>query len=131
VLSGLVKERVGAVIVQANVPAPAPQIARSALPHRLPSISLLRQFPESGGLMSYGASLDDIWHRAAGYVDKILKGATPADLPVAQPTTFELVIDRKTAKALGPVIPQSPLLRADQVIEQALRPDGNPAGVAL
>jgi ABC-type uncharacterized transport system substrate-binding protein len=116
-LSGMTKARVGAVIVPANLPIPAHQIAQSAQRHRLPSISLLSQFPESGGLMSYGASLIDIRRRSVGYVDKILKGAKPADLPVERPTTFELVINLKTAKALGLTIPPSLLLRADQVIQ--------------
>ncbi len=116
-LSGMTKARIGAVIVPANLPVPVHQIAESAQRHRLPSISLLSQFPESGGLMYYGASLIDIRRRAVGYVDKILKGAKPADLPVEQPTTFEFVINRKTARTLGLSLPPSLLLRADRVIE--------------
>jgi putative ABC transport system substrate-binding protein len=93
------------------------QIADLALRHRLPTTYPWRQGPEAGGLLSYGRSLQAAWHRAAVYVDKILKGANPADLPVEQPTTFELVINLKTAKALGLTIPPSLLQRADQVIE--------------
>jgi putative ABC transport system substrate-binding protein len=113
----MTKERVGALIVQGNLPVSSRQTAQLALRHRLPSISLLTQFAESGGLMSYGATLSDIQRRAASYVDKILKGAKPADLPVERPTKFELVINLKTAKALGLRIPPSLLQRADQVID--------------
>jgi putative ABC transport system substrate-binding protein len=91
------------------------QIVDYATRQHLPMIAELRQFAEAGALMSYGASLADLFRRAAGHVDKILKGAKPADLPVEQPTKFELVINLKTAKALGLTIPQTLLLRADEV----------------
>jgi putative ABC transport system substrate-binding protein len=93
------------------------QLGSAALHHRLPTIFANKTYLENGGLMSYGPDIIDVWRRAATYVDKILKGAKPADLPVEQPTTYELVINLKTAKALGLTIPPSLLLRADQVIE--------------
>ena len=92
-------------------------IADAALSQRLPSISYARWFPESGGLMSYWSNQDDIARRASGHVDKILRGANPAELPVEQPTKFQLIINLKTAKALGVKIPPSLAQRADQVIE--------------
>ena len=93
------------------------RIAELAARSRLPALYLFRENVEAGGLMSYGPSQPDIFRRAAGYVDKILKGAKRADLPVEQPTKFELVINLKTAKALGLRIPQSVLIRADEVIQ--------------
>jgi putative ABC transport system substrate-binding protein len=92
-------------------------IADFALRNRLPSIYDERLFVDAGGLMSYAPSFTDSFRRAATYVDKILKGAKPADLPVEQPTKFELVINARTAKILGLTIPQSVLLRADEIIQ--------------
>ena len=93
------------------------RLAQLAAKSRLPAMWGLREHVEAGGLMTYATDLHDLARRAATFVDKILKGAKPADLPVEQPTKFELVINLKTAKTLGLTIPPSLLLRADQVIE--------------
>jgi putative ABC transport system substrate-binding protein len=92
-------------------------LAELALKHHIATMFLLKEHVEVGGLMAYGPSFPDLFRRAAYYVDKILRGAKPADLPVEQPTKFELTINLKTAKALGLTIPPSLLARADQVIE--------------
>ncbi len=94
----------------------APRVTALAANHHLPAIYLFRQFA-NGGLISYGPDIADLFRRAGGYVDKILKGTKPADLPVEQPTKFELVINMKTAKELGLTVPPSLLVRADEVIE--------------
>jgi len=88
-----------------------------AAAHRMPAIYTFRDFVEAGGLMSYGVSLPDLYRRAAGYADKILKGATPRDLPVEPPTKAELVVNRATAKALGLDLPEGFRTLADEVIE--------------
>ena len=117
--AGMAREKIGALIVsftplfnqQRN------QIAELAAKHRLPTVTGDRGFVEAGCLMSYGASLTDDFHRLATYVDKIFKGAKPSDLPVEQPTRFELVINEKTAKLLGLKVTPELLLQADKVIE--------------
>ena len=96
---------------------PRHRAAELALQHRLPAVSPSRAFAEEGGLLAYAARLADQYRQAAVYVDKILKGAKPADLPVQQPTKFELVINLKTAKVLGLDVPPTLLARADEVIE--------------
>jgi len=94
----------------------APRVVALAAKHRLPAVYLIRQFAD-GGLIVYGPDIADQFRRAGGYLDKILKGTKPADLPVEQPTKYELVINMKTAKALGLTVPPSLLVRADEVIE--------------
>lgn len=96
----------------------ADQIAQLAAANRLPAIYELKPFVDSGGLISYGADIEDIWRRAASYVDKILKGASPAELPIEQPTKFELAINARAARALDLAVPPSILIQADHVIEQ-------------
>jgi len=115
--SAMAKARVGGLVVDFVLHEYRRRIADLAIRHRFPTISGPREFAEAGGLMAYGPDYPDLFRRAAIYVDKILKGAKPADLPVEQPTKFELVINLKTAKALGLTIPPSVLGRADQVIE--------------
>ena len=117
--AAITTERAGAVIILAETVLLdyRTRIADHAVRRRLPMVSGFSEFAEAGGLLAYGPSLADGYRRAATYVDKILKGVKPADLPIAQPSTFELVINLKTAKALGLTIPPSVLARADQVIE--------------
>jgi putative ABC transport system substrate-binding protein len=118
-LSSVTKERPDALLVLFDpmLFTHRTRIAEFANSRRLPTMYPHREYAETGGLMSYGASIPDLSRRAATYVDKILKGTKPADLPVQQPTKFELVINLKTAKALGVTIPQSLLVRADEVIQ--------------
>jgi putative ABC transport system substrate-binding protein len=105
------------VLEDAMINVCSSQIADIAAKHRLPTIFGLPAFAEAGGLMAYGPNRRELWRRAAILVDKILKGAKPGDLPIEQPTTFELVLNLRTAKVLGLTIPQSLLQQADQVIE--------------
>ena len=116
--AAMTKERASALFVPADIifVRYAQQMADLAARHRLPAMYGFREHVEAGGLMSYAASFSVMFRRAAAFVDKILKGAKPADLPVEQPTKFELVINIKTAKALGITIPQSVLQLADEVI---------------
>jgi putative ABC transport system substrate-binding protein len=115
----IVRDRAEAIIVDsdASTALSQPHIVEFAVAHRLPQICAFRSFVDAGGLMSYGPSLHDLWRRAAAYVDKILKGAKPADLPIEEPTKFDLVVNLQAAKALGLAMPQSLLARADEVIE--------------
>ena len=113
------RERAGALLVLGGSVffAHRPRLVELAAQSRLPAMYGVREFPQAGGLMAYGPDIRDNWRRAAWYVDRILKGAKPADLPVEQPTKFELVINLKTAKALGLTIPPAVLARADEVIQ--------------
>jgi putative ABC transport system substrate-binding protein len=117
--TAIVAERAEALLV---LPDPLTTLHRQqtadfAVKQRLPSMYAASYWVQAGGLLSYGTSFSALWRRAAVYVDKILKGARPADLPIEQPTKFDLVINLKTAKALGLTIPQSLLLRADEIIQ--------------
>jgi len=117
--STMIKEHAEAVITFSdattyNYPGQVAELARRG---RLPMISPFREVADAGGLLSYGPNILDLWRRSATYVDKILRGANPADLPVQQPTKFELVINLKTAQALGLTIPPGVLVRADEVIQ--------------
>jgi ABC-type uncharacterized transport system substrate-binding protein len=105
------------VAADALVTANRIRINTLALGARLPTMSNYREYVEAGSLLSYGPNVTDLFHRAAEYVDKILRGAKPANLPVEQPTKFELIVNLNTAKALGMTIPDAFLLRADEVIE--------------
>jgi putative ABC transport system substrate-binding protein len=116
--SAMVAERAGALIILAGSMffAHRARLAELALRNRLPSTYAFREYAEAGGLMAYGVDLRDNFRRAAGYVDRILKGARPSDLPIEQPTKFELVVNLGTANALGLTIPSSVRLRADHLI---------------
>ena len=117
--AAMMRARVRGVLVLSDpmFGAEARRLAQLAAASGLPAIYGFRESVNAGGLISYGPHFPDLFHRAAAYVDKILKGAKPADLPIEQPTKFELVINLKTARALGLTIPPSLLLRADQIIE--------------
>jgi putative ABC transport system substrate-binding protein len=118
-LAWMVTERVSAFLVLGSplIISYRARLAELALKYRLPSMFASREPVESGGLMSYAADRNDLTRRAAVYIDKILKGAKPADLPVEQASKYELVINLKTAKAIGLAISEAFLLRADKVIE--------------
>jgi len=115
----MMKERDDALLVWANpnIGVFFDRIQELTIRHRLPAMHEFGSYVRRGGLIAYGPKLEDVRRQAATYVDRIFKGANPGDLPIGQPTTFELVINLKTAKALGLTIPQSVLARADQVIE--------------
>jgi putative tryptophan/tyrosine transport system substrate-binding protein len=120
-LAAVLQTRSDGIILPAETVVHSPQartrIAEFAIKHRLPAIGAWREFADAGGLMVYGVSVPDIFRRAVGYMDKIFKGAKPADLPVELPTKFELVVNLKTAKTLGLTIPPTVLARADEIIQ--------------
>jgi putative ABC transport system substrate-binding protein len=113
--AALLKLRAEAVVIQPSLQRP--QVVELALKHRLAPFAPSSPFADDGALLAYSAKLTDVYRTLAVYVDKILKGAKPADLPIQQPTVFELAVNQKTAKALGLTIPRSILARADRVIE--------------
>jgi putative ABC transport system substrate-binding protein len=114
----MTKGRVDAVFVSHTMtPTAGRQLVEFAVKNRLPTMFMSREYGAAGGLMSYGPSFSEGFRHTAQYVDKILRGAKPGDLPIEQPTKFELVINHRTARALGLTIPRSLLLQADQVIE--------------
>ena len=117
--SAMIRERDDALLVWSHpfTRAHGHEILDLATKHRLPVIGELREWAENGSLLAYGPRMDEVLRQAVTYIDRVLRGAKPGDLPIGQPTTFELVINLKTAKTLGLTISHSVLLRADQVIE--------------
>jgi putative ABC transport system substrate-binding protein len=117
--AAMVEQKAEAVLVVMGGPVyqHRARVAELAIRNRLPTVAAFKDFPQAGGFMSYGPDLPDIYRRGAMYVDKILRGTKPADLPVEQPTKYELVLNLKTARALGLTMPSSLMLRTDQVIE--------------
>jgi putative ABC transport system substrate-binding protein len=115
--TALGREPGGGLVVLGYTLAHRASIISAAARNNVPAVYFLSLYPRDGGLLSYGVDFVDIWRRAASYVDRILRGEKPSDLPVQLPTKFEMVVNRKTATALGLAIPPSILLRADEVIE--------------
>jgi putative ABC transport system substrate-binding protein len=116
-LAALHSAAVGAAVVPGNLPAEPARVAELAIRQRLPTIGVISSWPAQGGLMAYAPNLADLRRRSAVYVDRLLRGARPQELPVEQPTRFELIVNARTARALGVALPQTLLLRADEVIE--------------